>query len=230
MFRNALASQCRLCARQSARQSTGSSTPVISSSTTKKHHQNFGTSARWSRLPAKGGSKGPRKGYLPSDAPQSASRRRDSYRTSKEGGQAYTKTPYSAFQLSSETPETPTTGAGPVALDKQSILDALRTKQGELIDNRSDGGPGRRGSMVAILEAMAKRLALDKVELLRLAKIWAKNETYPEQIDRKGKGRSTSLDDNMCVCCWLPGHLHDTLTYHCFYFTNSQIHPRECRT
>lgn len=198
MFQNVLAPQCRLCARISARQTLLASVAVTASFQTVHHHQNFGTSARWNRQLPKGGSKPSRKGYLPSDPHEGSSRRRNGYRNAKAGDQAtFAKSPYSAFKLSSETPETPTTGAGPVALDKQAILSALRTKQQELLEHGSSTGSGKRGSMVAILEAMAKRLALDKVELLRLARVWARNETYPEKIDRKGKGKSTSLDDDV---------------------------------
>jgi hypothetical protein len=199
MFQNVLAKQCRLCARLASKRGRASNVTVTTASTSVQHHQNFGTSARWSRQLPKGGPKASRKGYSPSDPPNGASskRTRDAYRAASDNGHGSIKGPYSAFKLSSETPETPTTGAGPVALDKQAILDALRAKQEDLLGKSSQAGPGKRGSMVAILEAMAVRLALDKVELLRLAKVWAKNETYPEKVDRKGKGRSINLDDDL---------------------------------
>jgi hypothetical protein len=198
MFQNALASQCRLCARIAARRTLDARNAVTSTSTSTSHHQNFGTSAGRSRqLPKGGSSKGPGKAFAPYDTPQGTWKRRDGYRGSRDGSQPFNRPPYSAFKLSSETPETPTTGAGPVALDRQAILDALRSKQEELADKGHAAEAGRRGSMVAILEAIAKRLALDKVELLRLARSWAREETYPEKVDRKGKGKSNSLDDDL---------------------------------
>lgn len=199
MFQNALASQCRLCARIAARRGLASHNAVTSTSSSTSQHQNFGTSAGWSRQVPKGGSKGPRKGVIPYEQSQGSWKRRDGYRGATKDGssQPFNRPPYSAFKLWSETPETPTTGAGPVALDRQAILDALRSKQEELADRGNAADAGRRGSMVAILEAMARRLALDKVELLRLARSWAREETYPEKVDRKGKGKSTSLDDDL---------------------------------
>lgn len=91
----------------------------------------------------------------------------------------------------------PTSGAGPAKLDTRAILNALRAKQADLLESSGNGRPSKRGSMVAILEAMAKRLALDKVELIRLARDWARDETYPDKIDKKGKARSTTLDDDL---------------------------------
>lgn len=199
MFHNALATQCRLCARAASRRLQAASnavTPVLAPSS--RHHQNFGTSARWHRqAPKVSRSKAVRR-YPENDQDgKGAPHNGDAPRSTGQASFGYTKKPFSAFKLSSEHPEVPKTGAGPARLDRRAILSALRAKQADLLDSGSDGGFNKRGSMVAILEAMAKRLALDKVELLRLAKAWAREETYPEKIDRKGKGRSTGLDDDL---------------------------------
>jgi hypothetical protein len=198
MIQNVLASQCLLCARIAARTASryASLDSVIPASASLLH-RNLATSSRWSRLPPKASSSKRKEVDVHALAHQKTGRAGVRRANAGAGGP---RSAYSAFKLSSENPETPTSGEGPVKLNQQAILDALRRKQQELLGvtsrSHEEGSASSRAqpTMVPILRAMAKRLALDKEELLALAKIWAKKMPFPIKVDVKGKKRSSGDD------------------------------------
>lgn len=113
----------------------------------------------------------------------------------------------SAFNLSSEVPEANSSEIINQVANKKHIANALYEKQQELIllhDGGANDGSikGKQkfksqiskhstGNMLEVLEAIAKRLALNKTELLQLAKTWAKEHPLHarKEINPKGKNR-----------------------------------------